>query len=60
MGRKITINKEKNENLLFLEKEDDMSCIVKDVNSGEEIKGTIISISTNGTYTIEVNDGKDK
>lgn len=38
----------------ILDKEDDRSCILKNLSSGEEIEGKITSISSRGIYTIEV------
>lgn len=38
----------------FEEKNEDMTTTIKNKNTGEEIDGIIKSISTTGTYTIEI------
>jgi hypothetical protein len=60
MNKTITI-KDKNSPWKIIEKKDDMSCVLKYINSDDTIKGEILSISSNGKYTIGVKeDGKDK
>jgi len=40
----------------FLEKEDDRSCEVINLNTKKQWKGFITSISSNGTYIVELKE----
>lgn len=59
MNKIITI-KDKNSPWYIIEKNEDMTCSVKHVDSEDTLEGEILSISSSGKYTIGVKNGENK
>ena len=59
MDKIITIEN-KDSSWTIIEKNEDMSCSIKHINSDDILEGEIMLISSSGKYTIGVKNGKDK